>query len=442
MENMLSFIGKYNNNCKVYNSEIAEDEISLLYSVLNAKEFADMPIRIMPDHHLGKGCLIGFTSPLPNAINPSFVGVDIGCSVTCCITDAKVNKDEYALIEHRTKKEIPMGFNIHKKRIFDMKDFLKFVRTEYNKARSSCPELINDIYFNENYITSMLKRLNMDEGVFYKSLGTLGGGNHAIEFGTHNGCYTFMVHCGSRNFGNKVCKYWEKIASSSQIDHKLLKEEITKLKSRTSDKRELPSLIKNLTEEFKSRGCSNGYISGDNMIGYLTDMVIAQAYAKYNHKLICDIISNILRTINGAKVIETIQSIHNYVSFDDKMIRKSAIRSYKDEKMVIPFNMRDGLAICVGKSNEDWNCSAPHGAGRKMSRAKAKRELTMEEFAETMKDVYSTSICKGTLDESPMAYKDTDTIINSISDTCDILYMIKPIINIKATDGAELMEND
>ena len=178
------------------------------------------------------------------------------------------------------------------------------------------------------------------------------------------------------------------------------------------------------------------------MIGYLTDMVIAQAYAKYNHKLICDIISNILRTINGAKVIETIQSIHNYVSFDDKMIRKSAIRSYKDEKMVIPFNMRDGLAICVGKSNEDWNCSAPHGAGRRMSRAKAKSELTMEEFAETMKDVYSTSICKGTLDESPMAYKDTNTIINAISDTCYILYMIKPIINIKSTDGAELIEND
>ena len=274
----------------------------------------------------------------------------------------------------------------------------------------------------------------MDEGVFYKSLGTLGGGNHAIEYGVYNNCYTFMIHCGSRNFGNKVCRYWEKIASSNQIDNKLLKEAIKELKKKTENKRELPEKIAALTEEFKSRTCSNGYLMGENMNGYLTDMVIAQAYAKFNHKLICDKIAEILYKINGAKVVEIVQSIHNYVSFDDKIIRKGAIKAYEGEKMVIPFNMRDGLAICIGKSNEDWNCSAPHGAGRIMSRSKAKSNISLEEFQESMKGIYTTSVCKNTIDESPMAYKDTNTIIELIGDTCDILYMVKPVINIKSTD--------
>lgn len=434
MNNYLNFEGQFNKNCKVYNSEIEAEEISLLYQLLNTKEFANVPVRIMPDHHLGKGCLIGFTSPLPKAINPSFVGVDIGCTITCCITDAKINENEYELIEYRTKKEIPMGFNINNKRVFDMKVFLKFIRSEYNKARSTAPDLVNDIDITENTISSILKRINMDEGVFYKSLMSLGGGNHAIEFGEHNGCYTFMIHCGSRNFGNKICRYWEKIASSNQVDNKLLKEAIKELKKRTENRRELPEKIAALTEEFKSKACSNGYLMGENMNGYLTDMVIAQAYAKFNHKLICDKIGEILHKINGAKVVETIQSIHNYVSFDDKIIRKGAIRAYEGEKMVIPFNMRDGLAICVGKSNEDWNCSAPHGAGRIMSRSKAKSNISLEDFKESMKGIYTTSICKNTIDESPMAYKDTNTIIELIGDTCDILYMVKPVINIKSTD--------
>ena len=167
-------------------------------------------------------------------------------------------------------------------------------------------------------------------------------------------------------------------------------------------------------------------------------MVIAQAYAKYNHKLICDKILSIFKKINNAKIQEIIQSIHNYIDISgDHIIRKGAIRSYSGEKMVIPFNMRDGLAICIGKSNEDWNCSAPHGAGRIMSRSKAKSDLSMEDFQESMKGIYTTSVCRNTLDESPMAYKDMDIILNAIQDTCDVLYMIKPVINIKSTDEGD-----
>lgn len=233
MGTYLELKGSFNKNCKVFTTEVEEEALSTIYSILNSKEHADVPIRIMPDVHNGKGITIGFSQPLTKTINPLHIGVDIGCAVTCCITDGKINPNEYELIEYRTKKEIPFGFNINKKRAFDMKVFLKFMRSEFSKARSMCPELVNDVEISEKYISNMLNRIGMDEGMFYKSLMSVGGGNHAIEFGEHNGCYTFMVHCGSRNFGVKVAKYWTKIASSSQIDNKLLKEAIKELKKNT-----------------------------------------------------------------------------------------------------------------------------------------------------------------------------------------------------------------
>ena len=431
---MLELKGKYNKDCKIFIDEVEDEAISLIYSILDSKEHVDVPIRIMPDTHAGKGIVIGFTQPLSKSVAPSHIGCDIGCSITTCITNKEVNEEEFQLIEHRIKKEIPMGCTINEKRMFDMKVFLKFMRSEYNKARSTAPEYINDVEISEKFFTDMLRRIGMDEGMFYKSLMSVGGGNHFIEIGNCEGNYAFTVHCGSRNFGLKVWKYWDKIASSNQIDNKLLKEAIKELKAKTTNKRELPEKIAALTEEFKLNTCSNGYLMGSNMNGYLTDMVIAQAYAKFNHKLICDKIAEIFKKVNGAKVVETVQSIHNYVSFDDKIIRKGAIRAYENEKMVIPFNMRDGLAICVGKSNEEWNCSAPHGAGRIMSRSKAKSNISLEDFKESMKGIYTTSVCKNTIDESPMAYKDTNTILNLIGDTCNILYMVKPVINIKSTD--------
>lgn len=430
--------GKYCKDCKVFIDDVEDEALSLIYGILDTREFKNSKVRIMPDTHAGKGIVIGFTAPIQDSICPSHVGVDIGCTITTCLTDAKINPEEYELIEHRIKKEIPMGFNINSKRVFEMKDFMRFMKSEYQKARSSWPEMVNEMEISEKGITKLLQRIGMDEGMFYKSLCSLGSGNHFIEIGDWKGNYAFTVHCGSRNFGNKVCRYWEKRASSGQIDNKLLREEIEKLKRVIKDKRDLPKKIEEIKEEFKSRVSSNGYLTGENMKGYITDMVIAQAYAKYNHKLICDKIREIFMKINNAKIQETIQSIHNYIDISgDHMIRKGAIRSYKGEKMVIPFNMRDGLAICEGKSNEDWNCSAPHGAGRIMSRSKAKSDLLMEDFEESMKGIYTTSVCKSTLDESPMAYKDMNIIVDAIKDTCDIIWMIKPVINIKSTDEGE-----
>jgi RNA-splicing ligase RtcB len=182
---------------------------------------------------------------------------------------------------------------------------------------------------------------------------------------------------------------------------------------------------------------SAGYLSGDSPKGYLTDMVISQAYAKFNRMIILRKEEEVMNKINGARVIDQVSSVHNYLDFSDMIIRKGSIRSYKGERMIIPFNMKDGVAICEGKSNEDWNCSAPHGAGRIMSRAAAKKKIDFYDFQKQMSDagIYSTSVCKNTLDEAPDAYKPMEEIVELIKDTCDIKFFMKPKINIKATDG-------
>ena len=436
MNNILEIKGKCNKDCKIFTTDIEDSALSLIYSLLDIKEYANAPIRIMPDTHTGMGIVIGFTAPIVDAIAPSHVGVDIGCSITTYITNIPINADDFPVIEHRIKKEIPMGFNIHTTRQYDMKTFIKFMKKEFNKARSSWSDMINDFDVSENGISLFLRRLHMDEGVFYKSIGSVGGGNHFVEVGEYNGCYAFTVHCGSRNLGQKVCKYWDTIASSAQVDNKIFKEKLKELKNNTTDKTQLQTKIEELKEELKAKMTSNGYLVGENLKGYLTDMVIAQAYAKFNHQIIGEKIASIFKHIySKGKVVEVVQSIHNYVDMDDHIIRKGAIRAYEGEKMVVPFNMRDGLAICVGKSNPDWNYSCSHGAGRKLSRSRAKREIAMSDFVASMEGIYTTSVNSNTLDESPMAYKDTNTIIDLIQDTCEILYIVKPLINIKSSES-------
>lgn len=434
---MIELKGKYCKDCKVFIDDVEESAMSTIYNILDAKAFEGCKVRIMPDVHDGLGIVVGFSSNFNDMVNPSHIGCDIGCGIETIVFDKSLNKEDYPIFEHRVKKEIPTGFDINERRVFDMKDFIKFIKSEFSRVYSINPNMISDdVDISENGISKMLKRIGMDEGMFYKSIGSLGGGNHFEEYGeTSDGSIAaFTVHCGSRNFGMKVFRYWENMANNPSIDKKALKEAIAKLKSETKDKRELPSKIEELKKSFEPK-IPNGYLSGDNLIGYLTDMVFAQAYAKYNRKVILDKVISIMYKINQAKVIDHIASVHNYIDFEDGIIRKGAIRSYIGEKMVVPFNMRDGIAICEGKSNEDWNCTCSHGSGRKMSRSVAKKTLSMDEFKDTMKDVYSTSVCIGTLDESPMAYKDTDVILSHIQDTCQVLYMLIPKINIKAADA-------
>lgn len=257
-------------------------------------------------------------------------------------------------------------------------------------------------------------------------------GNHFIEIGRSaiTGDIWITVHTGSRNLGKKICEYWQGVASKRGIFN--IKDEIDRIK-KLYPKSEWEKSIQNVRNLAKGFIKSDlDYLDGDNKSGYLRDMVVAQEYAELNRYVIMKDIMNILGIKEGIDCIET---VHNYIDFKDNIIRKGSIRSYVGERMIIPFNMQAGILVCEGKSNPDWNYSAPHGAGRVLSRSKAKEMVDLEAFKETMKGVFSTSVGKETLDESPFAYKDSKMIEEAIQPTADIVDRIIPIHNMKDSDG-------
>ena len=440
---MIEIKGKKCKDIKIFTDNIEESALNLIYGLSDSQMFDGAKIRIMPDVHLGVGIVIGFTCPIPkeNAfINPSFVGVDIGCGIEAIFFDKPLEVKKYAQFERKIKREVPTGFNIHKERQFEMKEFIKFMNSEIQKAYQTSGGAINFVEFtSEDDFEKWCKGFGMEFGTFIKSIGTLGGGNHFMEYDVNEKekKYAFTVHTGSRNLGKMVCQKWTHAAKGPDIDKDAREEEIRKFKENyKGDPVDINAHIKAIREKYRIPD-SDGYLSGELLKGYLTDMVIAQAYAKFNRMIILRKAADVMFKINGAKVIDKVSSIHNYLDFGDMTIRKGSIRAYAGEKMIIPFNMKDGLAICEGKSNEDWNCSAPHGAGRIMSRAVAKKKINFNDFQKQMSDagIYSTSVCQNTLDEAPDAYKPMEEIVELIKPTCDIQFFMKPRINIKATDG-------
>lgn len=400
-ETMLEIKGKYCKDCKVFTDNIEQKALSMVYHFLDNPMFEDSQIRIMPDVHAGKDIVVGFTVPFTYHVNPDHVGGDIGCSVSTSITDLKVNEGNYADIERSIRENVKFGMAIHSSSVYDVKQLYKHLRTRLAEARQQWAEMVCDMDVTDKGITAFLKRIDMSEHMFYHSIGTVGGGNHFVEVGiTPKGNYAFTAHCGSRNLGQKVWKYWK---SQSSVQP----------------------------------GTINGFLTGDAMRGYITDMVLAQAYAEFNHQVIDNLVLDAIVTCSGqsANIVERIYTTHNYIDFSMKMLRKGAVAAPKDRKLVIPFNMRDGLIICHGKGNDDWNQSAPHGAGRLFSRSDAKVLISVDEYRESMKGIYSTSVNVGTIDESPMAYKDPKEILQLIADTVEVDYFIRPVINMKATNS-------
>ena len=373
----------------------------MIYHFLDHPMFEQSKIRIMPDVHAGKDIVVGFTVPFTDHVNPDHVGGDIGCSVSTAITDLPVNEADYPAIEKTIRANVKFGMTIHEKSVYDVKQLYKHLQTRLGEARQQWHAMVNNMDVTEKGITAFLKRIDMSEHMFYHSIGTVGGGNHFVEVGvTPEGNYAFTAHCGSRNLGQKVWKYWK-------------------------------------LEACKLADSAKGYLTGEAMRGYITDMVISQAYAEYNHMVIDRLVMEAIISCSGKKadITEQIYTTHNYIDFGMKMLRKGAVAAPEGKKLVIPFNMRDGLIICRGKGNDEWNQSAPHGAGRLMSRAAAKDLIDLDEYKEAMKGIYSTSVGTGTIDESPMAYKDPKEILQLIADTVEVEYFIKPVINLKATNS-------
>lgn len=438
---MIELTGKYT-TAKIFAETIEEGVYQQVYDIINCRAFAGQKVVCMPDVHVGASGPCGLVATIGDYVCPEHIGVDIGCSVSMIILDKKVPVEKYAEFERCIKNKIPFGFNLNEKTIIDYKEFYKFLTTGFNKYRNYWPEMLMNLpdQVTEKWVSEQLKRLGMDEGVFYKSLGTVGGGNHFIEYDEQKDgeLAGVTLHFGSRNFGVKVCKYWMG-KTNSPLSKDEIKEYTQEFKKDYLNTHENMKNFKNDLNNYletKKEGHIKGYLNGEALKGYLCDMCFAQLYAQYNHMTVQKTIKELL-TKYGIKEVRIITSTHNFIDLHDHTLRKSAIRSYEGEEMLIPFNMRDGVAICEGLSNTEWLNACAHGAGRKMSRSKAKENVSMDEFKESMKDVYSTTICRGTIDESPMAYKDTNEIKDLIQETCKIKFMMIPKINIKAADGGD-----
>lgn len=401
---------------KIFTTNIEQEAVNQINELLKQEPFKNCKVRIMPDVHAGKGCVIGFTADLGEKVIPNIVGVDIGCGMLC-VELGNIELD-FKDLDRVVNEYIPAGRNIRKQK------------------------LLNFDKINELYCLRELKETKK----FNRAIGTLGGGNHFIEIDADNkGNKYLVIHTGSRNLGKQVADYYQNLAielCSGKEEMYKKKEEIIKKYKEQGRKSEIQQALKELEKEYKNNKPNLPkelcYLEGKHREMYLHDMKICQEYASLNRLQIAkQIIINYYKLTYIPEMYPPImqnsfETIHNYISFEDNIVRKGAIRANKNEKVLIPINMRDGSIIAVGKGNQDWNCSAPHGAGRIMSRTKAKERFKLEEFKQSMKDVYSTSVVEETIDESPMAYKSMQEIIENTKDTIEIQKTIRPIYNFKA----------
>lgn len=394
--------GKYN-EAKIYTDVVDDRAVAQIQAMCDSPVFKQSKIRIMPDVHAGAGCTIGTTMTIKDKIVPNMVGVDIGCGMEL-VRIAEKNID-LAALDKLIYAKIPSGFNY----------------------RDKHHEYTEQIDLSE---LRCAKQVNID--LAYFSLGTLGGGNHFIEADKDDdGNIYIVVHSGSRHLGKEIAELYQnegyrRLCGNSKTQ---LQDIIKRLKEegRAQDIEKAIQAAKNKQSETPQ---DMAYVEGELFDDYIHDMKITQRFAVLNRQAMID---EIVRGL-GFTVVEQFTTIHNYIDTDNMILRKGAVSARKGEKLLIPINMRDGSLICVGTGNDDWNQSAPHGAGRILSRGKARATLTMDEFQKEMTGIYTTSVNPNTLDESPMAYKTIDTIVNNVEPTVEIVVRIKPIYNFKASE--------
>lgn len=383
------------NDIKIFAKTIEYDAYEQIKRLGEFEAYADSKIRVMPDAHAGAGCTIGTTMVIKDKVTPNLVGVDLGCGMLSVkLKETEIDVEE---LDNIINTFIPSGFDVNSKS-----------NTVFDYSRLVCK-----------------KNVDLIRGA--KSIGTLGGGNHFIEVGRNKSNELFLIiHSGSRNIGNQVARYYQNIAWKNVNEMKTIKQNlIDKLKKENREK-DINEEVKKLKKPKANKELA--YLTGDDFDNYMNDMNIMQEYAILNRRTMADIILDKMK-LNEELSFET---IHNYIDFKRMILRKGSVSAEKDEMLLIPINMRDGSLICSGKGNPDWNYSAPHGAGRLMSRRKAKEQLKLSTFKKQMKGIYSTSVSNSTIDEAPDAYKPMKEIIDMIGDTVNIIDVIKPIYNFKA----------
>ncbi len=396
---MIEIKGKFN-TAKVFTDNIEDKAAEQIMELCNQEFVRDSVIRIMPDTHAGAGCTIGTTMTITDKIVPNLVGVDIGCGMeTIKLKDQSVDLEKLDKVIH---EYIPSGFDIRKK---------------------------PHEYSNELELNDLACKNHVDLNRARLSIGTLGGGNHFIELNKDkNGDIYLVVHSGSRHLGKQVAQHYQELGYKELVKKSEVISDIVNKLKKDGRQQEIQKEIEKIKKTYISKHLA--YVHGKSYDDYLSDMKIVQRFAVLNRKAIVD---EIVKRM-GFQILEQFTTIHNYIDLDNMILRKGAISAQNGEKVLIPINMRDGSLVCIGKGNKDWNYSAPHGAGRLMSRSKAKEVISLEDFQKSMEGIYSTTVNSSTLDECAFAYKPMDEIIENIRDTVDIVDIIKPIYNFKAAE--------
>ena len=393
--------GKYT-NAKVFTNNIDEVTIDQVKTFLDQEFTKDCKVRIMPDCHAGKGAVIGTTMEIKDKVCPNLVGVDIGCGMLCIeIKNQNVHFD-FEKLDQTVRTLIPAGqfsrTTTH--------DFIKYIQ-----------------------LSSVLAPIEPSKVAL--GLGSLGGGNHFIELNqSPDGRLFLVIHSGSRSLGVRVANYHQKVAIASHDTSKAEIKSIIQQLKREGREKEIQQAIQAFTPSRNNVPDELAYLTGEKMEHYLHDLKIAQEFAKWNRAAMAQ---EIMKAMQFEEV-GRIDTVHNYIDLDHMILRKGAISARKDELVLIPINMRDGSLLAKGKGNDNWNQSGPHGAGRILSRSKAKSLLKLEDFKEAMKDVYTTSVEFDTIDESPFAYKSMNEIIENTQDTIEVQEILKPLYNFKSAE--------
>ena len=396
--------GKYN-SAKVYTNVLEDIARNQIKDVCDMEIFKESKIRIMPDVHAGAGCTIGTTMTLHGAVVPNMVGVDIGCGME--LIQIKEKDLDLEKLDQLIKDRIPCGRNIRKRTH-------EFAR-EINLKELRCIKDINHLIKES------------------RALGSLGGGNHFIEVDKdEEGNLYVVIHSGSRHIGKEVAEIYQEKAYKQlrKLSDKDIEEIINDLKKQGKQK-EIETTLQRIKKENKTDIQKQlAYCVDEVFDDYIHDMSIMQRFADLNRKaMMKEIVDGM-----DLHIVDQFTTIHNYIDIENMILRKGAVSARKGERLLIPINMRDGSLICIGKGNPDWNYSAPHGAGRIMSRSKAFKTFNLDEFRKEMQGIYTTTANTNTIDEAPMAYKSKEDIINNIGDTVEIIKNIIPIYNFKAQE--------
>lgn len=383
------------NEVKVFAETFENEAYEQVKALANFEPYQNAKIRIMPDSHAGKGCTIGTTMTIIDKVTPNLVGVDIGCGMLVVeLKEREIDLEELDMVIH---EHIPSGFNTH------LTPILSF---DFKNLRSA--EHVN------------VERANL-------SIGSLGGGNHFIEVDkSEDGRLYLVIHSGSRNLGVGVCSYYQNLAYEKLNNLSAKKKELIESLKAQGREKDINAEIRKLKQPKFSKELA--YVEGQDFEDYINDMEFVQQFASLNRKTIAELIAGYM----GWQTVDSFETIHNYIDTKNMILRKGAVSAQKDERFIVPINMRDGSLVCIGKGNDDWNCSAPHGAGRLMSRSNAKENISLDEYKDAMNGIYTTSVNEATIDEAPQVYKPIDEIIHAIGPTADIVEVIKPVYNYKA----------